>query len=62
MGIIDDKAWQAQQDMRVLREAEEIKADAKRSAAAKSIAQKHLKQLSEVVAKKPATRTRSRSK
>ncbi len=59
---MEDKDWQAHSDMRILREAEEIKADAKRSAAARSVAQKHLKQLSEVVAKKPKRITPTRTR
>lgn len=52
----DDKEWQAKCDMRALREAEEIMKNSKRAAAARAAAEKEIKELQAVAAKKRSTR------
>ncbi len=46
----DDKDWQAESDMRTLMQAEEIRRDAKRLAAAKACAKKKLEEVATVAA------------
>ena len=53
-----DKKWRAESDSRTLREAEEIKRDAKRTAAAKMVAEAQIKELQAVarITAKPTAR------
>jgi len=54
--MTDDKKWQASCDARTLREAEEIKANAARTRAAKAHIASEMKSMAKVVAKPTARR------
>lgn len=53
----DDAKWRAECDMRTLREAEQIKADAKRAAAARAAAEKEIEAMKTVVRRTPVAKT-----
>ena len=48
IGSYDDSKWRAEDDMRTLARAEEVKADPKRLAAAKKIAKEKLAELQSI--------------
>jgi len=51
---MDEKRWQAEDDMRILARAKEIEGDRARMAAAKRIAEQKIKEMQKVVNKPPA--------
>lgn len=51
-----DKKWQAEEDARTLRRAEEIKCDAKRMEAAKKVATEEISAMKSVMKMKPVKR------
>jgi hypothetical protein len=60
LGVVmsNDKKWQAECDMRTLREAEQIMADSKRVTAAKAEAARQIKDLQKVTSKTRSTRSK----
>ncbi len=60
LAVSPDQEWRARQDMSTLREAEEIRRDAKRLEAATAQAQKHMEELNRVKKLKPVKATAPR--
>ncbi|MES2730018.1 MAG: hypothetical protein V4621_08010 [Pseudomonadota bacterium] len=58
--MMDEKKWQAEDDMRTLARAKEIEADRARLAAAKRIAEQKIKEMQSVVAKKTTPTARKK--
>lgn len=52
--MLSDNKWRAEDDMRTLSRAKEIEGDRKRMMAAQKIAVEKIKEMQQVVAKKPA--------
>ena len=52
-GLSMEKSWQAEEDMRTLKRAEEIRKDAKRMTAAQTCAQKELESTKTIMRMKP---------